>query len=109
MWSEQLRQIGASSADVEAVIDSMALGGLQPPVNDLVDTPSGRVWLRRDATPTPEGARWWVLDLGRRTPVAEVLVPGNTRIAAVREDQAWGVRTDSLDIPYVVRFRVERR
>ena len=34
-------------------------------------------------------------------------VPRGTTLYHMRGDTIWGVQRDSLDVPYVVRFRVE--
>ena len=35
-------------------------------------------------------------------------VPERTRLLHMRGDRAWGAETDSLDVPYVVRFRITK-
>jgi hypothetical protein len=37
----------------------------------------------------------------------KLTLPHGTRVHAVRGDDVWGVATDSLDVPYLVRWRVE--
>jgi hypothetical protein len=39
--------------------------------------------------------------------LGRVVLPWGTSISASRGDQVWGTATDSLDVPYAVRFRIE--
>jgi hypothetical protein len=50
---------------------------------------------------------WNVLDdVGN--PVAMVRTDADITLFQVDRDAAWGVETDDLDVPYVVRYRLQR-
>jgi hypothetical protein len=75
-----------------------------PPVRSLTIADDGSMWLDLQGH---RPSRWMVLDsAGIHT--ADVTGEGSMRIFAVRGMTVWGVVTDSLDIPYVVRSRIRR-
>lgn len=76
-----------------------------PPVRSLTIADDGSLWLDLQGH---QPSRWMVLDsAGNHT--ANVTGEGAMRIVAIRERTVWGVVTDSLDIPYVVRSRILQR
>ena len=82
-----------------------------PPVRRLMLSSSGHVWLRiwtqheSDTLPA-----WYSFPRGDvESPARKVLVPGGFRLMDATETHVWGVRYDSLDIPYVVGRRLVRQ
>lgn len=72
----------------------------------LVGT-DGRVWLKRQSLSAPQ-ATWLVLDpVGRL--LATVAAPAGADLLHAGPDHVWGVVTDALDVPYVVRWRLTPR
>ena len=67
----------------------------------------GSVWLKR-----PDGvdplARWVVLD-PEGTPRGAVRLPDGARVVWNRGDSIWAVVPDDLDVPWLVRFRLQER
>lgn len=87
------------------VRDILFLPDHRPPVSDLVVGWDGTVWVAREEVPD-EPRTWDVLDgTGRR--IARVATPPGLRIDAASRSTVWAVETDALDVPYVVRYRVE--
>ena len=102
---------------------------LKPSYRDLAVGDDGRIWVTlyqpselvpaaEQSTPPPgpampTPARTWreptLYEIFE--PTGELLgrlaVPPRTRLLRMRGDRAWGVTVDSLDVPYVTRFRIE--
>lgn len=65
----------------------------------------GVVWVERWERGPDGSGRWDVVDpSGLR---GRVTVPDTVRLVAVEDGGAWGVVTDALDLPTVVRYRVD--
>jgi NAD(P)H-nitrite reductase large subunit len=73
-------------------------------VSHVVAGRDGTIWLRREERGGV--TRWEVLDASGSV-VARLDVPAALRILAADRTDVWGVETDDLDVPYVVRYRVE--
>jgi len=65
----------------------------------------GTIWLRLRSR--GDHYAWLVLD-PRGEPLDTVRVPRNQWILSASLDELWVSETDELDIPSVVRFRIER-
>lgn len=100
----------------------------KPAIRGLTSGHDGRVWVRlyTPAEPIPEEELAPVRDgpnppirLTTREPelwdvfsvdgrlLARVRPPARTRLLSFDGNHAWGVQSDSLDVPYAVRFRIE--
>lgn len=115
-FPEQLVQLGRYGS-VQEVIDAAREGLIVPeflpPVRGgssaLFDTsvlvdPLGVVWAELWER-TPEGDAQW--DIIAQTGLqARVTVPADLRLLAAEGQTAWGVYTDDLGVPTIVRFRV---
>lgn len=77
----------------------------KPPVTAVVAGDDGTVWLRREDQGST--AVWNVLS-GEGQPLAEVRTPADLQVQQVQRAHVWGVMADSLDVPYVYRFRIQR-
>lgn len=77
-----------------------------PPVSAMLPGRDGTIWLEREEAEGGE-SRWWILDERGRA-VGSVALPAKVRVMAVERDRAWGMVTDELDVPYIVRYRVDR-
>ena len=82
--------------------------GYLPPVSRLMLSSSGHVWLLiRGADTLPA---WYSFPRGDvESPARRVLVPRGFRLMDATETHVWGIRRDSLDIPYVVGRRLVRQ
>lgn len=76
-----------------------------PPVARHVVGPDGTLWLQREET-GGDSLRWLIL---RRdgSVRGQVMLPRDDRVMWVADDVAWVVVTDSLDVPWLVRIRLE--
>jgi hypothetical protein len=77
-----------------------------PPVNAVVAGADGTTWVareRRDGV----ASTWEVFDRGGQ-PLGRVEAPPGLTLHHADEDAIWGVVTDELDSPYVVRYSLAR-
>lgn len=65
----------------------------------------GRLWILRDA-PKDRPARWVVLDTDG-LPLGELELPSGFSFRWSGGDVLWGVETDDLDVPWLVRYRMQ--
>lgn len=77
-----------------------------PPVTDCVVGHDGTVWLRRDVF-AADGMEWTVLDPDGSI-MARVRSSGPVHLFDASNTRAWGVEYSSLEVPFVVRYRLER-
>lgn len=74
------------------------------PVSEFVAGRDGTIWLALHP-PDVQGTDWLVLDEDG-DPVGRVLVPPGLRVLLADREKVWGVETDELDVPYIVRYGV---
>lgn len=77
-----------------------------PPVSDVVTSADGSVWLAREEL--PDLGREWRVISGRGDLVASLRTPAGYAIRVVEENDVWGLVTDELDVPYLVRRPIVR-
>ena len=99
----------ATSGDVdETLLESMtqALAEIRylPPVSEARTGMDGTVWLRREDTGSPSIA-WDVYD-PRGAHVGHLSLPSRTQLLHATLAEIWVVERDSLDVPFVVRYRL---
>jgi hypothetical protein len=99
---------GASSSAkaMEAVKKYVKLPPAQPPVSEVVLGSDGTAWLRREESAS-RTVGWLVLDPSGGVR-ATLTTPAGVRILALGQDVVWGVTHDELDVPFVVRYRIQR-
>lgn len=90
----------------EAYLESLDAPPHLPPVTDLEVNTDGAIWLRREERHA-DTIGWWVL-ASDGEPLAELEIPASIRVLAVDGDEIWGVETDELDVPYLVRLGLRR-
>lgn len=76
-----------------------------PPVHAAVAAADGQTWVGREAPPGAETRRWEVFD-GAGRPLAAVELPAALVVHHATPDALWGVVTDELDVPYLLRIPV---
>lgn len=106
-----LNQAGFPGAPTPARAAELARAALYvpahyPPVTRAVVGRDGTIWLRREAA-DPQSAEWLVLDSDGE-PIGRVTLPARTTVAVAERDRFWGWELDDLDVPYVVRYAVDR-
>ena len=82
----------------------------KPAFSDLVAAPDGHLWVRPSVPEGYEGAAFDLFDPEGRYLGRVPFPAGLNRFPppVVRGDALYGVRRDSLDVPYVVRVRIRR-
>jgi len=92
-----------------------------PVIADLLPGPDGTHWVQRAAAPESmrfdrlnvyrtdgfRGDAWDVFDADGRY-LGEVRFPSGVRLFRTRDGLLYGVRLEELDVPSIVRFRLER-
>jgi hypothetical protein len=78
----------------------------QPPVTEMQTGPDGTVYLRGE-TDTASRPRWIVL-APDGSPLGRVTLPPGTSIRWVGGRSLYTVETDDLDVPWLVRYRLDR-
>ncbi len=77
-----------------------------PPVTRVTAGMDGSIWLRREELPGVETVTWAVL-AEDGTPLFSLTTPRDLWIYAATTSHIWGILPDSLDVPFVVRYRVK--
>jgi hypothetical protein len=67
---------------------------------------AGELWIEREDIPG-RSETWIALD-SSGTPLAHVTLPAGLEVRLVGKDALWGSLTDSLGVPYVVRYTIAR-
>jgi len=78
-----------------------------PAVSTLTTTQDGTIWLAREAE-AQDSVAWWALDPDSGDHLGTVHLPPGHEIVAGQGDVLVARRTDELDVPYLVRYRVGR-
>jgi hypothetical protein len=84
---------------------SVPVPSYRPPLQRALVGVEGDIWLEWASAPG-EGTAWWILD-ATGEPIASVRRAERLDIRAVGREHVWAVITDSLDVPYLVRYRIE--
>jgi hypothetical protein len=75
------------------------------PITEVMASTDGRTYLQENSTGAA-AARWLVLD-PRGEPLASFRARADLAVVAVEGNRLWGVIRDDLDVPYLVRYRIE--
>lgn len=77
----------------------------EPPVSGLVMGDEGTIWLRREGIGR-ETVTWWVLGEDLKQ-IAQVELPAGLDVRYASREMVIGVEKDGLDVPSIVRYRVD--
>lgn len=89
----------------EAIGEKLYVPDFVPPVSDLVAGRDGSAWLQRENT-MADSATWEVVDSGGRI-AKRVTLPAGATVLAADLGYAWARVLDELDVPYLIRYRLE--
>ncbi len=78
----------------------------QLPLESSWPTPDGGVWLRRAGDRSTGTAEWVVLDADGRAR-GRLRLPASVRPRWTRGDTLWASVPDELEVPWLVRYRIE--
>jgi hypothetical protein len=91
--------------DRGALERAMPLPSHFPPVTGAVPGFDGSIWLRGVELPESDSVSRTVLG-SNGDPLFFTVVPKRLRILGATATTVWGVLPDSLDVPFVIRYRV---
>lgn len=77
-----------------------------PPVSTVLAGDDGSVWIERRRSENGS-VQWEILD-ERFAEVGAVALPSNLEPKIVSREALWAVRKDSLDVPHLLRFRIQK-
>ena len=103
---ESARQSGRKvpSSLRAAVQEGLLLPDYYAPVESMLLTRSGRIWLRETTTADAHGGQWVVLDPGGEA--FRVTAPQGAVFRAVDGGRVWATRTNDLDVPFIVLYEL---
>jgi hypothetical protein len=107
---EQVSSSRFGSAPTQARAEELARAAIyapafHPPVSSVTIGRDGTLWLAREET-RPDSVPWSVLSADG-APIGTVMLPGGFRLMQAERGTVWGMERDELDVPYVVRYRIE--
>ena len=90
-----------------AVEEGLILPDYYAPVQGMLVTRAGRVWLRETTTPDIYEGQWVVLGPDGE---AEFRVPAPEGVVfrAIDGDRVWATSTSELDVPFIVLYELVR-
>jgi hypothetical protein len=77
-----------------------------PPVEELKVAQDGNIWLRVRLAESPEEVGDWLVLSRHGLTLARVSLPASFRLLTADRRVAWGVQSDELDVPLVVRYQL---
>ena len=90
-----------------AVEEGLLLPDYYAPVQGMLATRAGRVWLREATTADVHEGRWVVLGPDGEAEF-RVTAPQGAVFRAVHGDRVWAASTNELDVPFIVVYELER-
>lgn len=93
---------GIEAAAERAAKEHVVVPRYWPSFQEAVVGADGTAWLQ-----TAQADEWLVINPAGH-PVGRVNVPLGVRIAAIHNGGAWGIQTDSFDVPQVVKYVLEQ-
>jgi hypothetical protein len=103
---DMLERSGRIDRDLlSGIADALDRRSFYPPVTRLVAGTDGSTWVRREEIAT-DSVQWDVFDrLGVR--IGRASTSTDLRIVAASLEEVWAVEQDDLDVPFLLRMRVE--
>lgn len=99
---------GLSEREAERLLlEQLYVPTYHPPVSQVVAGADGTLWLRREDRPNVDRREWLVL-APDGDPLGVLELPSSMRLWHVTAREVWASVPDELDVPFVVRMRVEK-
>jgi hypothetical protein len=89
------------------ILATVTYPGTWPAYVDLRFDAAGRLWVRRPAHSADSLIPWDVFD-AEGAYLGDVMLPRSLQVRLIEERAVYGVMRDELDVPSVVRYRIER-
>ena len=90
-----------------AVEDGLLLPDYYAPIQSMLVTRAGRIWLRETSTPDVYEGRWVVLGPDGEAEF-RVSAPEGVVFRAIDGDRVWATGTNDLDVPFIVLYELVR-
>ena len=90
-----------------AVEDGLLLPDYYAPIQSMLVTRAGRIWLRETSTPDVYEGQWVVLGPDGEAEF-RVPPPGGVVFRAIDGDRVWATGTNDLDVPFIVLYELVR-
>lgn len=104
---DMLERSGRIDRDLlSGIADALDRRSFYPPVTRLVAGTDGSTWVRREEIAT-DSVQWDVFD-ERGAHIGRASTSKDLRIVAASLEEVWAVEQDDLDVPFLLRMRVER-
>lgn len=91
---------------VAAVRQNISPRDFYPPVSGAVAGSDGTIWIRREAFIAADSVRWQVFDATGRE-LGRLSAPTDVELLHASREEVWAVQPGDLDVPFVVRLRVQ--
>jgi len=104
---EALTGTGASErprAQVDAILRAAPIPEHYPPVSQLIVSTDGAIWIRLQG----RTSRQWLVVNAAGVQTAIVDGPRSLYLLAASATHVWGIERDEVDVPTLVRYRIER-
>ena len=96
---------GSISRNLRELVEAgLPIPEFEPPVFRILLGVDGSVWLQR--SDGSDGRQWLVLDPSGESEF-EVTLPASVRVAQASREAIWATDIDDLDVPYLVKYRLE--
>lgn len=89
-----------------AMRDELFVPDFYPPVSSFLQGRDGSLWLAREAR--PDQSRLWLIFNPSADLIATLELSGDLRVMAADLEHVWTIEFDELDVPYLVRYRIQR-
>jgi hypothetical protein len=91
----------------DAIRSAIRIPAWQPPVSEVLVGRDHTLWLRLADRGTGS-VEWLVLD-EQGSALGRLVLPPTLQILQAQRTQVWGVIHDEFDVPFVVRYRMEKQ
>jgi len=99
-------QMGVTKGEMESALrEAIQLPEFRPPLRAVHAGNDGTLWLQLNTAPTDVAE--WVLIGADGSPRGRLRLPARMQIHHSALPTVWAVELDSLDVPWLVRLRVE--
>lgn len=104
----EAREQATADLPGDAEVPPDRIPDVHPPVRGLQPTPDGGLWVRRQVGPDRQGFDVFDPEGRYLGEIASDVPVDRLSVDVFEDDFVYGVLRDELDVPYVVRLRIER-
>lgn len=89
------------------ISDSLEIPRFLPAVEQLIASDGGEALV--GSAPSADGNREWLVLSAHGRIIGRFALPAGVHVLAFSQSTLWGTVHDDLDVPYVVRYRLDGR